>query len=187
MANILKKIGSFISEAFETIVLALIIFVIIYYLVARPHQVKGLSMYPTFHDKELILTDRLSYRFSTPKKGDVIVFTSPTDPNVDYIKRIIGLPGDKIKISADGVYVNDLKLDESAYLQPTIITSGGLFTPLDSEVVVPKVPSSFFVMGDNRPESSDSRTWGFVKKDEIIGKVFLRYYPFDKFGLIKTP
>lgn len=182
--SIFSLLGHFILDAFETIVLSLAIFVVIYFFVASPHQVKGSSMFPTYHDKELILTDKVSYRFGVPNRGDVVVFKSPTNPEYDYIKRVIAIAGDTVKIEQNGVYVNNVLQDES-YLPSGTVTSGGLFLPLGKEIIVPE--NEVFVMGDNRSGSSDSRAWGFVKKDELIGKVFLRYYPFDKFGLITNP
>lgn len=178
--NIFQNIGHFFLEAFETIVLSLAIFVVIYFFVASPHQVKGLSMYPTFDDKELILTDKISYRLGQPKRGDVVVFKSPTNPEYDYIKRIVGVPGDRVKIEANGVYVND-EFQPEKFLPAGTVTSGGLFLGMDREITVPT--NSFFVLGDNRAGSSDSRAWGFITKQEIIGKVIFRYFPFNKFGV----
>lgn len=178
--NFFSNIGHFFLDAFETIVLSLAIFVVIYFFVASPHQVKGLSMYPTFDDKELILTDKVSYRFSAPKRDEVIVFKAPTNPDYDYIKRIIALPGDKVKIESNGVFVNG-ELQQESFLPAGTTTSGGMFLPLSREVTVPA--DNFFVMGDNRSGSSDSRAWGFVPKNDIIGKVFLRYYPFNRMGM----
>lgn len=170
-------------DTFETIVLALVIFVLVYFFVAAPHQVKGLSMYPTFDDKQLILTDKISYRLGVPKYRDVVVFKAPTNPDYDYIKRIIGVPGDKIRIEQNGVYVNDKLLDES-YLPESTITSEGVFLSFNREITVPD--DEYFVMGDNRSGSSDSRAWGFVKRKELIGKVFFRYFPFNKVGLTSS-
>ncbi len=178
--SIFTNIGHFFLDAFETIVLSLAIFVVIYFFVASPHQVKGLSMYPTFDDKELILTDKVSYRLGLPQRDEVIVFKAPTNPDYDYIKRIIGLPGDRIKIDQNGVYVNG-ELQKETFLPAGTDTSGGMFLPLNKEVTVPA--DNFFVMGDNRSGSSDSRAWGFVPKKDIIGKVFLRYFPFNKAGM----
>jgi signal peptidase I len=179
--NIFGKLGHVFLDGFETIVLSLAIFVVIYFFVASPHQVKGLSMFPTFNDKELILTDKISYRFKEPAKGEVIVFKAPTNPDYDYIKRIIGTAGDKISIIDRKVYVNGI-LDNEAYLPEGTVTVGGAYLQENKEIVVPQ--DNLFVMGDNRNGSSDSRAWGFVKKSEIIGKVFFRYFPFDKFGLL---
>lgn len=178
---ILGKLGSIFLDAFETIVLSLAIFVVIYFFVASPHQVKGLSMYPTFNDQELILTDKVSYRLHQPEHGDVVVFKAPTNPDFDYIKRIIGLPGDRVSLSNGRVFVNGKEIPES-YLPAGTVITGGAFLSENKEITVPA--GNIFVMGDNRAGSSDSRTWGYVKTSEIIGKVFLRYFPLNKFGLL---
>jgi signal peptidase I len=179
--DIFGKLGHVFLDGFETIVLSLAIFVVIYFFIASPHQVKGLSMYPTFNDKELILTDKISYRFKEPQKGDVIVFKAPTNPDYDYIKRIIATAGDKISIKDRKVYVNG-NLNSETYLPQGTDTVGGAYLPEEKEITIPE--ENLFVMGDNRNGSSDSRAWGLVKKNEIIGKVFLRYFPFNKFGLL---
>jgi signal peptidase I len=179
--NVFGKMGNVFLDGFETIVLSLAIFVVIYFFIASPHQVKGLSMYPTFNDQELILTDKVSYRLHEPKRGDVIVFKAPTNPDYDYIKRIIGVAGDKVMVEDNKVYVNGV-IDSEEYLPPGTGTTGGAYLPEGKEITVP--PDNLFVMGDNRPGSSDSRAWGLVTKEAIIGKVFLRYFPFNKFGLL---
>src|SRR4030066_1102508 len=103
-----SSLWSTLVDIVETVVVAAAIFVVVYLFLLQPHQVKGASMKPNFHDGEYILTDKISYRFGNPNRGDVIIFKSPTDPDVDFIKRIVGLPGEKIKIS-DGkiVITND--------------------------------------------------------------------------------
>lgn len=140
-------------------------------------------MYPTFNDQELILTDKVSYRLHTPKHGDVIVFKAPTNPDFDYIKRIVGLPGDRIEIRNGKVVRNGIELDEK-YLPEGTATTGQPFLPEAKEITVPE--KNIFVMGDNRPGSSDSRSWGYVKESEIVGKAFLRYFPLNKIGLLSS-
>jgi len=142
-------------------------------------------MYPTFHDKEHILTDLISLRFGLPERGDVIVFKAPPDPEKDFIKRIIGIPGDSVSLKNGDVYVNGTLLDESVYLKPDVKTYGGNFLG-DGEVV--NVPQkSYFVMGDNRSNSSDSRAWGFINVTDIIGRSLVVYWPPDKVKTIKNP
>ncbi len=135
----------------------------------------------TFHDGEYILTDKLSYRIGLPKRGDVVVFKSPRNSDVDFIKRIIGLPGDRVKISDGKVFINGQKLDETAYLDSSVYTGPQSFLSENQEITVPT--NRYFVMGDNRPRSSDSRDFGPVAPSEFIGKVFFRYWPIDKLGL----
>ncbi len=142
-------------------------------------------MLPTFFDKQYILTNIITLRFGPPKRGDVIVFKAPNDPEKDYIKRVIGIPGDTVMIRNGDVYVNGILLDQSAYLKPEVKTYGGSF--LREGVLVSVLPDSYFVLGDNRSGSSDSREWGFVPIKLIIGKSSFVYWPLDKMGTIKNP
>lgn len=142
-------------------------------------------MYPNFVDKEYVLTNLISLRFTKPSRGDVIVFKAQDNTEKDYIKRVIGLPGDVIEVDNGNVYINGRPLDQEAYLDILIKTQGGAYL---KEGVPMKVPeNSYFVMGDNRAGSSDSREWGLVPFKEIIGIAFLVYWPPDKAGLIKNP
>lgn len=142
-------------------------------------------MEPTYHDGEYILTDKISFRLGLPQRGDVVVFRSPKNQDVDFIKRIIGLPGEKLKIKGGKVYINGNILDESTYLDPSVYTGPESFLPENTEITVPQ--NNYFCMGDNRSGSSDSRDFGTVPPTEFIGKVFFRYWPIDRFGLIKRP
>ena len=182
MKSLLAGVGVFFLDIIETVVVALALFVVVYLFLFQPHQVKGNSMYPNFHDGEYILTDKISYRLGLPKRGDVIVFKAPKNEEVDYIKRIIGLPGDEIKVSAGLVYINNKKLNED-YLPTDYVTSSGSFLSEDAPVKITE--GQYFVLGDNRNHSSDSREWGFVKKDEIIGKAFFRYWPVNRVGTVQ--
>lgn len=181
MGFIFKKIFGFFFDILESIVVALAIFVVVYLFFYQPHQVKGASMEPNFHDGEYILTNKYEYRFSEPKRGDVIVFKSPQNAEIDYIKRIIGVPGDRVRLVNNHFFVNDIELKES-YIAADLYTYYGSFLKEGTEIVVPK--NHFFVVGDNRPRSSDSREWGPIDKSAIIGKSQLRYWPFTRFGLI---
>ncbi len=181
MIGAAKRVLGVFWEFIEAVVFALAIFVIIYLFLFQPNQVKGSSMATTFEDNEYILTDKISYRLNNPQRGDVIVFKSPRNQEVDFIKRIIGLPGDRIRIWGGRVYLNGQLLDEP-YLSPGTVTSSGLFAREGLTITVP--PGEYFVMGDNRSHSSDSREWGTVTRDEFIGKVFFRYFPFTRFGPI---
>ena len=178
--NLFRRVSSFFLDLIETVVMALAIFVVIYLFLFQPHQVRGNSMYSSFKDGEYILTDKISYRIGEPKRGDVVIFKAPSNEEYDYIKRIIGLPGDTIKISNNTVLINNNPLAES-YLDDILTTSGSFLRQQD-RVIVPE--NSFFVMGDNRGHSSDSREWGFVPKENIIGKAWLRYWPPPVFGII---
>jgi len=174
--------GVFILDMIETLVMALAVFVIVYLFLFQPHQVRGSSMYPNFHDGEYILTDKISYRLGEPKRGDVVVFRAPRNEEYDYIKRIVGLPGDTIRIDGGRIFLNNSLINE-AYLPKDHITSAGGFIKAGQIATVPK--EQYFVLGDNRNHSSDSREWGFVPKENIIGKAWLRYWPPERFGKIK--
>jgi signal peptidase I len=181
----LRKIYAFLIDTVQTLLIVFAVFLVIWQFLFRPFQVSGNSMYPTFFNKQYILTNIITLRLGPPKRGDVIVFKAPNDPEKDYIKRVIGIPGDSIMIKNGDVYVNEMLLDQSAYLTPTVKTYGGSF--LREGISVTVLPSSYFVLGDNRSGSSDSREWGFVSLKSIIGKSSFVYWPLDKMGTVKNP
>lgn len=170
-------------DLLQTFVLFAAIFALIYWLAAQPHKVSGNSMYPTFHNNDYIITDKLSYRFSQPQRGDVIVLKNPQDESQDFIKRILALPKDTIKVEGKQVFINGQPVNEY-YLPPATSTSSGAY--LTEGTIVTVGPNEVLVLGDNRNHSSDSREWGPVPKKDIIGKVFLRYWPPQAFGLFKS-
>lgn len=174
-----ENLKSHIIDFIQTFVVFGAIFAIIYLFVAQPHKVSGNSMVPTFLNGDYILTDKLSYRFGDPKKEDIIVLKNPRDETQDFIKRIVAVPGDTIKIEESAVYINGEVFDE-AYLPEGTPTRTGSF--LTEGLEVRAGPNQYFVLGDNRNHSSDSREWGGVTKEEIVGKVFLRYWPPKSFG-----
>ena len=177
-----ENLRSHIIDFIQTVVVFGAIFALIYLFVAQPHKVSGNSMVPTFRSGDYILTDKLSYRFGLPKRGDVIVLKNPRDETQDFIKRIIAVPGETIRIKENLVYINGQIIKEP-YLPPGTLTPGGAF--LKEEDGVKAGPNQYFVFGDNRDHSSDSRAWGGVTKEEIVGKVFFRYWPPPAFGLFR--
>lgn len=177
-----RKVYSLFLDLVETIVIAGAIFVVVYAFLARPFQVSGQSMFPTFKNNEYVLTNIIGIKFGKISRGDVIVFKSPVDKEKDYIKRVIGLPDDVVALKNGKVYVNNTQLDESAYLSPDYKTGGETFLSDGSEVTVPE--GAYFVMGDNRDFSSDSREWGFVTTDKIIGKSAVVYWPPPAFRFV---
>lgn len=179
MLKILKKISLFFLDIIETGVIALSIFIIVYLFIFQPHEVKGNSMHPSFEHADFLLTDKISYRFNNPQRGDVIVFKAPLNTQFDYIKRIIGLPGENIAVREEQIYINGKKLEES-YLPDDFSTRSGRFLKNDQTANIPL--GEYFVMGDNRNHSSDSRDWGTIPRENIVGKVWLRYWPLDRFG-----
>jgi len=172
-------------DMIQVVVFASAIFAFVYLLVLQPHKIDGLSMSPNFPDREYLLTDKVTYRFNEPKRGDVVVFKAPTSPDEkEFIKRIIGLPGDAVSLRDGQFYINDVLLEEE-YIASNIFTSGGRFLEEGSRVVVPA--DNFFVVGDNRPHSSDSRAWGFIEKEAITGRAWVVYWPVENVGTVKPP
>jgi len=181
ISKILKAVGIFILDFFETVVLAAVIFLLVYLFLWQPHRILGRSMEPNFHNGELILTNKISYRIHPPERGDVIVFRAPPREDRDYIKRIIGLPGERVMVKDGRVYINGELLKEP-YLPEGTRTKSSYYLAEGVEKVVP--PNNYVVMGDNRDHSSDSREWGPVPFQNIIGKAWLRYWPLSKVGII---
>jgi signal peptidase I len=188
MRGLFESIGKFFLDIIETVVIALSIFLIVYLFLMQPHQVNGESMVPNFADGEYLLTDKISYKFKEPQRGDVVVFRAPPQAQCpegagcDFIKRVIGLPGDTVEIRNEEVYVNGQKLTE-LYLGSEVVSRPGAFTA-NGPIIVPR--GEYFVLGDNRPHSSDSRTWGTVEMGNIVGHVFFRYWPVTEVGTIPT-
>jgi|GEM_PF-323868 len=165
-------------RAFDIILIVGLIFRI---FILQPFIVEGPSMDPNFKDKEAIMVDKLSLRFREPHRGEVVIFKAPPQPVDDYIKRVIAFPGETVTIDQGKVYINGKILDEK-YLS----AEGKI--PEDAPYFQKKIDANeYFVMGDNRPESSDSRSWGTVPKDFLIGRAVLAVYPFDMFGLVPLP
>ncbi len=166
-------------EILETALLALFIFFATR-LVVQNFRVQGPSMRPTLASSEFLLVSKLSYMRSTPSRGDVIVFRKPGGDREDLVKRIIGLPNETIEVRTGRVFVNGLELDESAYI---IRAGNSVLEPV-------RVPAgSYFAMGDNRSVSEDSRRFGPVPLAAVVGKVWVIYWPFGKFGVFpkQTP
>ena len=184
MFDSIKRAVAAFFDFLQGIVVVMAIMVMIYFFIMSPQEINGASMEPNFHNGEYILTNKIEYKIIEPKQGDVVIFKSPRNKDIDYIKRIIGLPGDTVALRNNKIYVNDKPLEEG-YLAPDIYIFGGSYLREGSEIVVPQ--GKYFVMGDNRPHSSDSREFGPIAKEDFIGKAILRYWPFGKTGLIKRP
>lgn len=174
-----RKIINFFMDFLETSVVALSIFVVIYLFFVQPHEIKGNSMEPNFHNNEYILTDKISYKFGVAKRGDVVIFKAPKNQEVDYIKRVIGLPGDRVKVQKGYVYVNGKQIEEPYLKDLTSLLPG---SSMQEGVEVTVAENHLFCMGDNRPHSSDSREFGPVPNNLIIGKALFRYWPVTEFG-----
>ena len=180
---LLKRLGAFFLDILEVVVFAIAFFLFLYLLVFQPHKIKGSSMDPNFKDAEYLLTDKVSYRFGIPKRGDVIVFKAPGLDGEEFIKRIIGLPGEKISLQQSKIYINGKVLDET-YISSDKYTGPGAFLDEGKQITIPT--DNYFVMGDNRPHSSDSRSWGLVPKNDISGKAWFVYWPVNQMGTVKA-
>lgn len=174
---------AFLFDILQTFVLAAAIFVIVYLFLLQPNMIKGASMETNFYDGDYILTEKVMYRFREPKRGEVVVFQSPSRPDVDYIKRIIALPGETVSVHDGLIHIDGNPLDEE--YQPTSQTVAGRFLADGEEFTVPE--GTYFVLGDNRMHSSDSREFGTVALEDIRGRAVLRYWPLNRFGNISTP
>jgi signal peptidase I len=167
-------IGRFILDIVETLLFAAILVIGINFVSARI-RVDGFSMEPTLHTGEFVIINKLAYKLGEPGRGDVIVFRYPFDPQQEYIKRVIGLPGDVVKIEGGSVFINGNKLDESYIAAPP---------QYQNQITVPE--DSLFVLGDNRNNSSDSHNWGPVPRDFVIGKALFVYWPPEQWGLVQN-
>lgn len=183
--DFIRKFYFFFLDIIQTLLLVFAVFLVIYIFLFRPFQVNGDSMYPNFLHKQYVLTNIIVLQFKKPKLGDVIVFRAPPDLEKDYIKRVIGVPGDTVSLNDGKVYVNGKLLNEDSYINSEIKTRGGSFVKDGTTIIVPK--NSYFVMGDNRFESSDSREWGFVSSKLIVGESFFVYWPLNRLGIVKNP
>jgi signal peptidase I len=182
--GIVKAIIDFVMDILETIVFIGSLFIVVYLFIMQPNQVKGASMEPTFQSGDYIFTSKVTYKFRSFERGDVIVFKSPKNPDIEYIKRIIGLPGDNILFKDGKLYINGKLIEENYISAQTNLWEGG-FTKEGVSFNVPE--DELYVMGDNRPRSSDSREFGPIVLDSVIGQVFYRYFPSSVMGVIKNP
>jgi signal peptidase I len=165
----------FVIDVVETLILSIVLFAAINTVSARI-RVDGASMEPTLQSGEFVIVNKLAYFFGDPEVGDIIVFHFPRDPDQEYIKRIIGLPGDRVEIKNGEVYVNDLLLEED-YIAASPVYNSTWEVPADS----------LFVLGDNRNNSSDSHNWGPVPLDFVIGKATFVYWPPTEWGILNQP
>lgn len=169
----MKKALLFVWEILKVVVLALVIVLPIRYLIFQPFVVRGSSMEPNFQSGDYLIIDEITYRFRDPQRGEVVVFRYPQNPSEKFIKRIIGLPGEKIIFDGMEVEITDKGgkskiLDESKYLTEKTIFTREEFVLEEGE---------FLVLGDNRPYSFDSRSWGVLPEKNIIGRAIIRMFP----------
>jgi signal peptidase I len=171
-----KKQEGLFGEIFRFGVLALLIVLPIRIFVAQPFIVSGASMEDTFHSGEYLIVDQLSYRFDDPERGDVVIFKYPKDPSKYFIKRVIGIPGDTVRISGTTVTITNDEHPEGLELEEPYIDS----MRENALSVTSLNEGEYFVMGDNRDASSDSRIWGVLPRENIVGRAYVRLSPITK-------
>jgi len=179
----MKNFLSFVWEVLKTAIIALIIVVPIRYFLFQPFIVRGQSMEPNFYQNDYLIIDEISYRLREPQRGEIVVFKYPRDPSQRYIKRVVALPGETIEIEDSKVIISsdpeeEIVLNETSYLG-SVQTTGELRISLGE--------NEYFVLGDNRPFSSDSRRWGVLPKENIVGRFFVRAWPFNSFLTFELP
>jgi signal peptidase I len=174
------KTPSTLGEIIRFALIALAIVIPVRFFIAQPFIVSGASMEPTFHNGEYLIVDQLSYQLDNPKRGDVIIFKYPKDPSKYFIKRLIGLPGDTVSIDGNRVTIFNQAHPEGTILDETYVAHMSPNTAM-TEVLG---TNEYFVMGDNRDNSSDSRVWGILQQNFIVGRAFLRLYPLDEVGYL---
>ena len=165
--------GRFMLDIIETLVLAVVLFIGINAVSARV-RVDGFSMRPTLEDGEFVLVNKMSYRLGAVQRGDIIVFHFPLNPKEELIKRVIGLPGERVSVQNHQVYINGQMLNEPYIAQAPIYS--GEWTVLDGQL---------FVMGDNRNNSNDSKDWGLLPAENVVGKAILIYWPPPMWNMLK--
>ncbi len=180
----LAEFGLFFLELVKVGVLAAVTIILIRHFLFKPFYVKGASMEPNFYDKEYLIIDELSYRLRQPERGEVIVFHYPEDPKEYFLKRIIGLPGERVKISDGQVTIYNQNFPEGfilkeSYLEGNVPTVGEKVSSLKSD--------EYYVLGDNRQNSYDSRRFGAITKDVIVGRALFRGWPFNRAQIIQAP
>lgn len=171
----MKFLESAFKEILTFVVLAIVIVVPIRLFIAQPFVVEGESMHPTFESGDYLIVDELSYRLHAPLRGDVVIFRYPGDPKVFYIKRIIGLPGESVHIDRGSVSITKTDGTTLPLTEPYIVNEDATYT---EDMVLGA--DQYFVMGDNRPRSSDSRIWGPLPRKDIVGRAFVRLLPYDE-------
>jgi signal peptidase I len=167
-----EKRENFFTELLKFALIAIIIVIPIRLFVAKPFIVSGASMEPTFDNGQYLIVDELSYRLGNPTRDDVVIFRYPRDPSQYFIKRIIGLPGETVHIKSGKVSVTSKNGENINLTEPYVVYHGN-----GADMDVSLANNQYFVMGDNRPESSDSRIWGILPRENMVGRAFLRLLP----------
>lgn len=165
--------GNAARELVETVLLTLVIFFMIRFAIEN-YRIEGESMEPNFRNGQFLLVNKVQYLIAPPERGDVIIFRYPLNPKKNFIKRVVGLPGEKVEIRAGKVFVNGIRVNEPYPYN---------FADYDYGPITIG-PEEYFVLGDNRPFSSDSHSWGLLPTKDIIGKAWVSYWPSDQWGVV---
>lgn len=169
---------SFFTELLKFVVIAAVIVLPVRLFVAQPFIVSGASMSPTFENGEYLIVDELTYRLEAPQRGDVVIFRYPRNPSEFFIKRIIGLPGETVTIAGGSVTITQADGTTVALDEPYVKNLGN-----GRDATYEVSDENYFVMGDNRPESSDSRVWGLMPRENLIGRAAVRLLPVQHIGI----
>ncbi len=180
--SIFRKIGGFFLELIKIALLAGITIGLVRYFLFKPFYVKGQSMEPNFHEKDYLIIDEVSYRFKEPERGEVIVFRPPVETEDFYLKRIIGLPGERVKVEDNKIIVYNKDNPAGVVVEENYISEDtvGSYSMTLGE-------GQYFVMGDNRDASFDSRRFGPISDETIVGRVWLRGWPFNRVSIFNLP
>jgi len=182
----IKNFFAYVFELAKVVLISLAIIIPIRYYLIQPFYVKGASMEPSFYDKEYLIIDEISYRFHEPARGDIVVFRYPRNPEEFFIKRVIGLPGERVQIKDGAVYIYNHDHKDGVELAEKYLPEG-LRTYALNEEITTLSDSEFYVLGDNRNSSKDSRSFGPVDKKFITGRVLLRGWPFNRINVFSAP
>jgi signal peptidase I len=181
--NLSEKAKRNIREWVESIVIALILALIIRTFVVQAFKIPSGSMRETLIERDRILVNKFIYRFTDPQRGDIIVFRYPLEPKKDFVKRLIGLPGETVSIKDGDIYINGELAREPLKVREIYYYNKGVYAEDAKAVEIPA--DSYYVLGDNSASSRDSRYWGFVPKENLLGKAFLIYWPPNRIRLLK--
>ncbi len=182
----MKNFFVFLFELVKIVVISLVIIIPIRYFLIQPFYVKGASMEPNFYDHEYLIVDEISYKFNDAQRGDIVVFRYPKDPQEFFIKRLIGLPGETVQIKDGEVIIYNSENIQGMILDEFYLPDN-LKTYSNTDDKIELGEDEYFVLGDNRNSSKDSRSFGPVNKTFITGKVLLRGWPFDRVTLFEAP
>ncbi|MFH1192326.1 MAG: signal peptidase I [bacterium] len=172
----------FLGEVIKTVLISLAIILPVRYFIIQPFYVKGASMEPNFLDKDYLIINEFIYKFKEPERGDIIVFKNPRNPEEFFIKRVIGLPGEKVKVFDNRIEIYNEKNPQGIVINEPYLQEGRNTRGTEMEELG---KGEYYVFGDNRDKSLDSRTFGAISEDSIVGKVWLRGWPLDRFSIFK--